>query len=240
MERNKLNKKERRESRRGFTLTELLVVMAIFGLLLLLVVINFQYGNKNADLRDSATELIQNIRMLQSWASSGKEIRVCGNGIDENKPCDLNENCDGDCDQYLIPTGGYGIKLLDTEAVKSYQLFIDVDGCERCDDGEELVNGIISLKGNVIIKELAIDGTTSFVKADLIFQPPTSKIYLNANCIDENSNQVQCIEGGICIGNATLENEGKVLTITLEHEETGNRQEIEVNAISGKIGLIEE
>lgn len=223
---------------KGFSLVELLVVMAIFGMLLALVIVNFRHGNKDADLRDAATALVQNIRSLQSWAASGKEINVCGTGI-VNKPCNSDVDCGGgSCDNSLIPTGGYGIKLLKATNVVDYQLFIDTDGCERyTGNNEDLINGKIFLPTNVQISDVSIIDADPIEAAELVFQPPTGKIYLNAIC----SNGAICSSTGICPGGGTLQNyqNAKELKITLMHSETTKTQDIIVNTISGKIGLIE-
>lgn len=236
-----------KNNNRGFTLAELLVVMAIFGVIVAIVIVNFQYGNKNADLKDAAMELIQNIRTLQSWASSGKEVLVCdeASGAEANKPCNDDNDCGGEvnsCSKKLVPRGGYGIKIQDEDEVTFYKLFIDVDECKLCGnvqadfcDKETMTDGKVSLQKNVEIDEILIDESNSFIAAHLVFQPPTGKIYLNAYC----SNEQTCASTGICPSGGTLKSYDK-LEIILKHTQTNKTQKIEVSTISGKIGLIEQ
>lgn len=78
-----------RRVKNGFTLTELLVSIAIIGVLTMLITENFRHGGLVEDLRYSSQTLSGNIRKMQTIATSGQTTTV--NGTEE------------------VPAGGYGI-----------------------------------------------------------------------------------------------------------------------------------
>ena len=64
-----------KNSQKGFTLVELLIVMFIIGVLLVVVAVNFDKGKRTNDLKAAAIDLEQSFRLLKqlktmSWKSS--------------------------------------------------------------------------------------------------------------------------------------------------------------------------
>ncbi|MBI2411534.1 MAG: type II secretion system protein [Candidatus Kerfeldbacteria bacterium] len=64
--------------RAGFTIIELLIVIAIIGLLSSLVIFQFAGSNNPNILRSAQSILIEDIRTTMSWAQSGKRESTTG------------------------------------------------------------------------------------------------------------------------------------------------------------------
>jgi prepilin-type N-terminal cleavage/methylation domain-containing protein len=74
-----INKKMKQcGSEKSFTLTEVLVVIAIIGFLTAIILPNFRAGEKQFALQRAAHELAQDIRRVQEMAMSAKECGECG------------------------------------------------------------------------------------------------------------------------------------------------------------------
>ena len=64
------------ESERGFTLTELLVVLAIMGVFFGLILANYAGMRGKRDIKIAQNELTTNIRKVQSYALSSRDTSV--------------------------------------------------------------------------------------------------------------------------------------------------------------------
>lgn len=114
---------------KGFTLVELLTVIAIISILSVLVLPNYRAGEKNLALQRSAQKLAQDIRRAQQMAMSAKEY------------------------QDKVPAG-YGIYL--KQGDNYYLLYADTNptqGNEKYDGGDEVVEEIY-LEKRVYIKNV--------------------------------------------------------------------------------------
>ncbi len=86
---------------KGFTLLELVVVMAIVLLLTVLIFPAFRLGEKNFSLENATAKLSRDLRRAEDMALSAKQF------------------------QGIVPRGGYGIYV--NAATNSYILFADCD-----------------------------------------------------------------------------------------------------------------
>lgn len=99
--------------RQGFTLVELLIWMAVFGLLSVVSVANFRAGARNDTVRQAAAQAAGELRLAQTLTLSGA-VRV-GAGF---------------------PAGGWGVRFDPGEPGRAV-LFADADADFNYDAGEE-------------------------------------------------------------------------------------------------------
>lgn len=105
--------------RSGFTLLELVVSIGIFLTLTLFILVSMRNGERNEQLRFAAEDLTQQIRVLQSYARTGKRFGT------------------------EVPKGGYGILFLPCASDPCIlTVFADVNGNDRFDSGEALMDHV--------------------------------------------------------------------------------------------------
>ncbi|XOB41130.1 MAG: Tfp pilus assembly protein FimT/FimU [Candidatus Nealsonbacteria bacterium] len=158
----------RRKNGAGFTLAEVLIVVAIILLLFPMVITNYNVGEKQFSLYRSAHSFAQDLRNTQEMAMTG-----------ELTPVQFGQN---------FPKGGYGLYFKTN--TNSYILFADCDGDNEYDPsgtatscleagsapGESYPEQIreISLEPGVIISDII---PTSPI--NIVFFPPVPVITIN-------------------------------------------------------------
>ncbi|MFA5135075.1 MAG: type II secretion system protein [Patescibacteria group bacterium] len=190
--------------KRGFTLTELLIVISIIGLFSAIVMVNFRHGRESDEFRRVSTELHQNFRLAQNYSIGGNSIKYCERSSTDHEfyPCEDNSYCNlgvGPWDpeyecKAAVPLGGYGINVRSTER---YTLFGDTTADHLLTDSTE---DFIIVENNVFTKGVHIEsfrfGTadpatpSSENTLDVTFTPPTGTMnfYLNgAEAIDDDA-----------------------------------------------------
>ncbi|MFH1509748.1 MAG: type II secretion system protein [Candidatus Nealsonbacteria bacterium] len=150
---------------RGFTLIELIVVIAIIGILSTVFLTNYRGGNELFSLKRSAHKLAQDIRSAQEDSIASKEFKgefQGGFGVSftaESNQYDIFVDCNGDgkyngpakkCDDC---TGGSCSKNKFTEWVKTLSL----------EEGVFVSTVIPYLGGNFSVVFTPPDPTTTFV-----------------------------------------------------------------------------
>tara|TARA_Y100000310_G_scaffold32715_1_gene30985 strand:- start:447 stop:977 length:531 start_codon:yes stop_codon:yes gene_type:complete len=146
----------------GFTVIEILVVMAIVVLMTILVLPNWRAGEQSLALQRSAQKLAQDTRRAQELALRAQSF-TCQIGT----------------------ISGYGI-FFDQSAPNSYILFAECNGNNTYNDGiDGIVDGeSISLESGVEIASVTPGPTVS-----IVFIPPTPTIWIN-NDVGQTSVQV--------------------------------------------------
>jgi len=128
---------------KGFTLIELMVVMAIISIMTAVVLANYRGGNQQLALDRSANKLAQDIRRAQDMAMSPRE------------------ECGGDPAFH----GGYGIQLKGNEPSR-YLLLADCNDDKNLDSGDDEVLEQINFEPGVEIVALTSNNLR------IIFSPP--------------------------------------------------------------------
>ncbi|OIO47455.1 MAG: hypothetical protein AUJ32_03065 [Parcubacteria group bacterium CG1_02_40_82] len=136
----------------GFTLFEMLVVIAIIGIIAALILVRYREGQKTYTLSQAAQILVSDLRQAQTMAITGADVK---------KP-------DG-TDYPSI--GGYGIYINDAN---SYYLFLNTnsDPLNGCPQGAvpEVILKTVNFSSGI-----TIDNTAS----NVFFAPPSPKTCIN-------------------------------------------------------------
>lgn len=126
----------------GFTLIEMITVIAVFAILTALVLANFNRGKQSEILRNAALTLVSDIRQTQNMSNVGTSIGIC-NEYDGNPDPDTFIGSWGDCTvgapctkggiieaghyfscESTVPPGGFGI-FIDSVDTTMYRIFGD-------------------------------------------------------------------------------------------------------------------
>jgi len=142
----------------GFTLVEMLVVMAIISILSVLVLSDYEQGGHQLSLRRSASYLCEDLRGAQEMAMSAK-------GINGGK----------------IPPGGYGINL--NVSATNYRIFGEISDPLNYvyDDGVDKEVSVTDLEAGVEISNMCLidavgSETCGYGILDMTFTPPDPTI----------------------------------------------------------------
>ena len=138
----------------GFTLFELVVVMAIISIMSVVVISGYSSQQDSRALSLGKSQVINDIRIVQSRSYNGISV----DGAD-------------------FPEGGYGIRF--TKDSSSYIVFTDLDRDRIYDEGEEIET--IELPRNVEVSCLKKDGSVCgvFTDVDIVFQPFYGKVFID-------------------------------------------------------------
>jgi len=184
----------------GFTLTELLVVMAIMAVFVGVVAVNFRNGERTKSFQKAATQLVQDIRLAQGYTNAGSSINFCRENSEEANryiSCVDDQACHSSGlfgeHEYCkngVPLGGYGIKIASTE---NYQIFGDKNNTQ---DIESLIVDYVVADMDLSLKKIGIQqfqlgGLDPVLPASddyvtIMFEPPLASIgFYEPQIIDE-------------------------------------------------------
>jgi len=163
---------------KGFTLVELLVVMAIIVVISTIALVNYRVGEKSFSLDESAVLLAQNLRRAQEMALSSKEF------------------------QGSVPRGGYGVYLQTDNDF--YIIFADCDNNQQyslgnaCNGFPETVEQVVLSKRGKISSLFS----GSYLSAiNIVFIPPNPTIVISGSgseaviklCLKDDSSMTRTI-----------------------------------------------
>jgi len=141
--------------KKGFTIFEMLVVMAIIAIIAVLVLARFKEGQKAYALSGATQRLAADIRQAQGMAVTGAETP--GKTINED-----------------IDISGYGIYI---NSNTSYVLFLN----KKNDFSKKYNSDSVILKTIALPQDVTVDN----VGASIFFVPPNPKTYINGDTIEE-------------------------------------------------------
>lgn len=132
----------------GFTLIEMVTVIAVFAILTALVLANFNRGKQSEILRNAALTLVSDIRQTQNMSNVGTSIGICNEYDGNTDPASFVGSW-GDCAigapctkggivpaghyfscEATVPPGGFGIYLENGNATQ-YRIFADFSNENR-------------------------------------------------------------------------------------------------------------
>ena len=190
----------------GFTLVELLVSIAIVGLMSAAALVNFRSGARSDALRLGAREVVSRIRDAQTMAATGRTTGLCRN-LDDGRTdgvCASDTDCPGSECSVLVPKGGYGVSL-ESQPGGSFFLFADGNGNRTYDVGEKLKDGGFAFSS----PDIEITGSEPAAPMSIVFEPPRGRAFATGEAVD--------------------------VRLHLRHRVTGQAKDIRVNTISGVI-----
>lgn len=195
---------------RGFTLVEMLVSMAIFGVITGFVMANYRVGQQGDELRIAAELVANELRRAQTNAIGGAEATFCSGGDTEGAVCSVADPAacpNGTCVRDL--PRGYGVRFsVDPSAARRMYFFADTDGDRLYAAQERLRDDGVAPGQAVLVTGLEpIAGNT----LDITFAPPKPTVFYNGD---------------------TSVTEAR---ITLTHPATGQTRTVRVNRISGQV-----
>jgi len=154
--------KQKYKSGAGFTLVEILVVVAVIFILSLIILPNYRSSTSQFTLARSAHKLAQDIRRVSEMAMSAKELP---GGV--------------------MPAGGYGIFFDVSWDNKKYRLYADTQppgGNEFFTAADTIVEPpYIELEKGVVIQSI----NTPANKVGINFKPPAPTVKIKYSATDE-------------------------------------------------------
>ena len=196
--------------RRGFTTMEMLISLAIFGVVTAFLMANFRTGKAIDELRLASNGAVSALRQAQTRAISGSTVNVCRGGEHDGKLCSNGaaKGCVGGTCSPEVPRG-YGVRFSKVgEAAGRAVVFADLDGTKSYSTDEDLQVLELSPSSNVAVT--SFDPYT-YPVVDVVFEPPRPTVYFNGS-VNET-----------------------VVLISLEHEISGQVRTLRVNRVSGQV-----
>lgn len=185
-------------NQKGIGLLELLIVIAIIGIMSLIVVPSYVNYKKEKAMSFARTQISNNIRMVHSYTLSA--VKLPGGTFP--------------------PYGGYGIHFMESsgsQTGKEYMLFADKMANGFYDSGDVDIERI-SLPSGITITDLQYKksgvwyntlGASSYIVADYVSFPPYGNTHIDGSGTIVTGLQIT-ISNGIRSENIILNNSGSV------------------------------
>jgi type II secretion system protein H len=153
------------KAKKGFSLIELMVAIAILGVIASLTVAGFQSGKKTSNLKNAANKLASDIRLAQNYTLSsflfGGDVPECGWGAHFSRTAGQNS---------------------------VYSIIADIGPTSPCEHQYNPANEKLrdmSLPQNILVNNLTViddsGGATNPNSLDIIFDPPDPTAFMNDN-----------------------------------------------------------
>lgn len=202
----------------GFSIAELLVSIAIVGLLATFAVVSLDSSKNTEELRTVARQVVGDIRSMQARALSAQNIKTCATSAGYDAVCENGiASCVGPC--ALATPAGFGIHFEATSS--TYVMFADViaDAQYRYTDTKEnlVLRRIAETTSNVVIQQVTVPA--SVANGDIMFlrQSATPHVYHPGMPVDP---------------------EPVSFIIRLKHKISEDTVDVEVDRITGRISVL--
>jgi len=141
----------------GFTMIELLVVMAIMGIIAAIALPSYNKARNSKELLLAREQIAGDIRMAQNYSYNVLKFT------------------DGS-----FPAGGYGVHF-DISTPKKYIIFADLNDNQTYDAALETFQEI-NLPRSVEISELRANGDSVDISpVDIVFKPPYGNVFITSS-----------------------------------------------------------
>jgi len=150
--------------RRGFTLLELMVVIAITGILTSVALVQFEGAKRTAAVRGAAENFAAFLRTTENMSRVGMILPKDSDRAD----------CNGDSFKELSPCGGYGVFV---QTNQYYRFADNVNLSARAANTGDPQLDIVTLPST-----LQISASPSAFPFTLLFVPPKDVFCINAQC----------------------------------------------------------
>lgn len=144
---------------KGFTIIELLVVLAIFALIISVSLANYNAGSRQSKLKMSLQNFSANIRLTQSYAMGSKDFADPNSG------------------KNIVPRGGWGI-YLNKASPSKYRIVVDLDDDHYFDKTSDGSYKLLTFDDNIVIDEI-LENNSPVDRAVIFFQPPDPQTFIN-------------------------------------------------------------
>lgn len=175
---------------RGFTMLELMISIAIMGVMTTLVIVGFRSGQRSNELLLTARIVSSAIHQMRTSATAGTLVPICSGGPNDKAVCKSGVAPATACPGGVCSTAstvlntlpqGYGVHLsTDPSLANTVISFADVTGNHLFAANEEITRSPISPGTNVIVSALCVDnacGTT----LDVVYAPPGAVMSVNGS-----------------------------------------------------------
>ena len=208
----------------GFTLAEMLVSVAVIGLLAVVVVVGMGQGKQTEELRGAARQLAADIRSMQARALAAGDVKACPTAAGILTVCeDTTAVCANPADCVARVPSSFGVNASSTDV--SYTMFAEVESSTadyHLNKANEALIGRQLLQGtgqNVIIQKVLTGKPTPLVSrsaGDVSFtrQNGTTRLY---------------------DGSGT---EPDILVFRLWHKTSSSTMDVEVNRVTGRVSIL--
>ncbi len=206
----------------GFTLSEVMISIAIVGIISVAAFYSLRQGRMNDELNTAVRVVASDLRNVQSRALTAQNVKFCE---DTSTPTAKNIVCENStalCQTPVVctavPPAGVGVHL--TKAGSGYDFYAKYDpgttDWREVDPGEVFFTRSLATAGasNVKISKL---GTADMSALDVAFQRQNGNMLIDA-----------CPAG--CTNLTTI-------TITLQHKVSLKTASVSLNTITGRISI---
>lgn len=209
-----------RLGRKGFTLIEAMVSVAILGLLAGIVTTNLTESRRTEELNSAARIVVADIRSAQARALTVKNVSFCQDNTDAWISCELGSTaCKVSSPCSPVPPDGVGIHFSQNSSTYAYYGIMNGPGNDfsRTSAQQNFFYRRFDLSGapNVVVDTIS-STLPSGTESDVFFQRQNGVMRLNA-----------------CLACA----EPPSLLITLKHVQNNKTKQVRVNALTGRISI---